>query len=102
LPANTPASFLIIGRACVPVGATAVTGNVTVVNETSSWAVFVGPLPTATPSTSTINFKAGDIRANGLTVALGVGGILSATYISTAGNTTDLVFDMTGYFVPAG
>ncbi|HEX7497273.1 MAG TPA: hypothetical protein VF344_02265, partial [Candidatus Limnocylindrales bacterium] len=72
----------------------------TVVGETNSWAVFVGPNPSATPSTSTINFNRGDIKANGLTVALGAGGTLSATYMSTPGNTTDLVFDVTGYYVP--
>jgi hypothetical protein len=61
----------------------------------------VGPVPTASPTTSTINFLKGDIKANGLTVALGSGGTLSVTYMSTTGQTTDLVFDVTGYFVPS-
>jgi hypothetical protein len=98
LSANTPATFAVTGRGSVPVGATAVTGNLTVVNETSSWAVYLGPYPIASPTSSTINFTAGDILANGLAVALSPAGTLSATYISTAGNTTDLVFDVTGYF----
>jgi hypothetical protein len=42
----------------------------------------------------------GQIVGNGLTVALGSGGTLSATYMSTAGNKTDLVFDVSGYFAP--
>jgi hypothetical protein len=100
LLANTPATFGVAGRGAVPVYAGAVTGNVTVVNETNSWAVFLGPDPTPAPGTSTINFETGQVKGNGLTVALGAGGTLSATYISTAGNTTDLVFDVTGYFVP--
>jgi len=54
----------------------------------------------AYPSVSTINFVKGDIIANGVTVALGVGGTLSATYMAFAGNTTNLVFDVTGYFTP--
>jgi hypothetical protein len=33
-------------------------------------------------------------------VALGSGGTLAATYISSPGQTTSLVFDVTGYFVP--
>jgi hypothetical protein len=74
--------------------------NVTVVNETYGYAVFVAPVPTASASTSTLNFNTGDIASNGLTVALGSGGTLSATYMSSAGNTTDLIFDVTGYFVP--
>jgi hypothetical protein len=100
LSANTPATFQVSGRSGVPAGATAVTGNVTVVNETSAWAVYLGPDPIASPASSTINFKAGDTLANGLAVALSPAGTLSATYISTAGNTTDLVFDVTGYFTP--
>jgi hypothetical protein len=98
LTANTPVTFQITGRGGVPAGATAVTANVTIVGETASWAVYVGPNPTASPGTSTLNFNAGDIKANNLTVALGSGGTLSATYISTAGNTTDLVLDVTGYY----
>jgi hypothetical protein len=102
--AGSPASFNVAGRGVIPGTASAVTGNVTVVNETSSWAVFLGPNPTASPSTSTINFSKGDVKGNGLTVALagsGAGpGTLSATYMSTPGNTTDLVFDVTGYFGP--
>jgi hypothetical protein len=100
LSANTPAIFQVATRGGVPSSATGVTGNVTVVNETSSWAVFVGPIPSTNPSTSTVNFSKGDIASNGLTVALGSGGTLSATYMSFPGNTTDLIFDVTGYFVP--
>jgi hypothetical protein len=98
--AGVPRSFAVAGRGGVPTNATGVTGTATVVNETFSWAIFLGPSPTANPSTSTINFVAGDVRSNGLTVALGSDGSLSATYMSTPGNTTDLVFDVTGYFVP--
>jgi hypothetical protein len=98
LTANTPRSFQITGRGGVPSNATAVTGNVTVVNETNAWAIYLGPAPLTAPKSSTINFVTGEIKANGLTVALGAGGKLSATYISTTGNTTDLVFDVTGYY----
>jgi hypothetical protein len=100
LSANTPATFSVAGRGGVPQDAAAVTGNVTVVNETAGWAVFLGPVPIASPTTSTINFLKGQIVGNGLTVALGSGGTLSATYMSTAGNKTDLVFDVSGYFAP--
>jgi hypothetical protein len=100
ITANLPATFAVAGRSNIPTSALAVTGNVTVVDETNAWAVFLGPDPTAAPAASTINFNVGDVKGNGLTVALGSGGHLSATYISTPGNTTDLVFDVTGYFVP--
>jgi hypothetical protein len=104
LKANTPATFYVTAAnrpgSPIPAGATAVTGNVTVVNETFAWAIFLGPDPTAAPGTSTINFVKGDIKGNNLTVALGAGGSLSATYVSNPGNTTDLVFDVTGYYTP--
>ena len=98
LSANAPATFQITGRGGIPAGATAITGNVTVTDETDSWAIFVGPIPIVHPASSTLNFVAGDIRANGLTVALGAGGKLSATYMARDGATTDLVVDVTGYF----
>ena len=100
LVANTPQAFQVTTRNGIPAGATAVTGNLTVVNETSSWAVYLGPYSIAKPTTSTVNFEKGDITANGVTIGLSATGTLSATYISTAGNTTDLVFDVTGYFTP--
>jgi hypothetical protein len=84
----------------VPYNATAVTGNLTVTDATSGWAIFLGPNATYSPTSSTINFNGGQTLANGVTVALSASGSLSATYISTAGNTTDLVFDVTGYFTP--
>jgi hypothetical protein len=99
LVANTPATFQIGGRGGIPTSATAVTGNLTVVNPSFAWAVYLGPSPVAYPTTSALNFVAGDVKANGVTVALGSGGTLSATYMSLPGNTTDLVFDVTGYYL---
>ncbi|HEX7490890.1 MAG TPA: right-handed parallel beta-helix repeat-containing protein [Candidatus Limnocylindrales bacterium] len=107
LQANTPACFQIAGRDVIPAGATAVTGNLTVTDETEMWAVYLGPDPIAYPSTSTLNFRKGDVTPNGVTVALGTGspgsgpaGYLCATYMSGQGNTTALVFDATGFFTP--
>jgi hypothetical protein len=100
LAANTPATFAVAGAGGVPAAATGVTGNLTVVNETAGWAAYVGPAPIANPPTSTINFLAGQIAGNGVTVALGPGGTLSATYMSNPGNRTDLVFDVSGYYAP--
>ena len=50
---------------------------------------------------ATLNFPLGDNRANGVTAPLGAGGVLWITYVgSVGGATTDLLFDVTGYFVP--
>ena len=99
--ANTPRSFQVTGRGGVPANAVGVTGNFTVTNQTVAGAAFLGPNSTPNPSTSTLNFPLADTRANGVTLALGAGGTLSATYIAASGS-TDFIFDVTGYFVPTG
>ena len=98
--ANSPISFQVTGRGNVPDGSAAVSANATIVNETTHGALFIGPVANNAPLTSSLNFAAGDIRGNGLTVLLGDGGILTATYMAGSGNRTDLVVDVTGYFAP--
>ena len=65
----------------VPADAVAVTGNVTVVGQKRAGFVTVAPALTTgvQPPTSTLNFLLGDIRANGVTGALGAGGTLDFT-----------------------
>ena len=96
--ANVPRAFLIANRGGVPWCATAVTGNITVTDATAAWAVYLGPTSQAAPTSSTVNFTKGQTVANNLTVQLSPTGYLWATYISTTGNTADLVFDVTGYY----
>ena len=98
--ANAARTFQVAGRGGVPAGAVAVTGNLTVTQQTGAGYLFLGPVPTGAPTSSTLNFPTGDNRANGVTVALGAGGTLSATYASSAGRTAHVVFDVTGYFTP--
>jgi subtilisin family serine protease len=98
---GVPRTFQITGAGGVPAEATAVTGNLTVTGMTAAGFVFLGPYPMANPPSSTLNFPVGDNRANGVTVALGAGGTLSATFNGpSAGHSTHLIFDVTGYFVP--
>jgi hypothetical protein len=109
LVSNSPASFQVTNRLPgdqlrnVPPSATAVTGNLTVVGQTAKGYLSLTPkAPVGVPDTSTLNFPVDDIRANGVTVALGPGGVLWVTFVGWAGNTTDVVFDVTGYYVPDG
>ena len=94
--ANTPRNFVVADGTPVPTDAVAVTGNLTVTGQTKAGYVVLAPAAGAT--TSSLNFPKGDTRANGVTVALGPGGRLNATYVATAGATTHLIFDVTGYF----
>jgi spore germination protein YaaH len=98
---KTVATFGVVGFAGVPAGATAVTGNVTVVGPASAGYVVVAPTidPATTPLTSTINFPAGDTRANNVVVRLS-GGKLQAEYVGKKGTSVQFLFDVTGYFVP--
>ena len=94
-------TFAVAGQGGVPLDAVAVTGNLTVTGQTAAGYVALTPDPTNSPGTSTLNFPLGDNRANGVTVALSGTGGLSATFVgSSGGATTDLLFDVTGYFVP--
>jgi len=97
--AGVARTFQVTGRGGVPANAIAVSGNLTVTGQTAAGYVYLGPLPTPSPSSSTLNFPLGDDRANAVTVALSPTGSLSATYAAAAGS-TQLVFDVTGYFVP--
>ncbi len=91
------------GDSGIPVDAVAVTGNVTVTQQTSDGYIYVGPVATDAPTSSNLNFPVGDDRANAVTVELGAGGTLSATYAApTPGQTAQIVFDATGYFEPNG
>jgi hypothetical protein len=55
------------------------------------------PLATNTPSTSTLNFPLGDIRANGVTGPLSGAGGVGLVFKATSGS-THLLLDLTGYF----
>lgn len=83
-------------------GIVAVTGNITVVRPSAKGYVTLGPDPTDTPGQSTINFKAGDIRANNVVVPVNPDGTLSAVYIGSANATLNLVLDISGYFTASG
>ena len=96
---GTPRTWSIAGRGGIPTNATAITGNLTVTGQTSGGYVAVGPVSTARPTTSTLNFPLGDTRANGLTVKLATNGTLSAVYVAGAGKTTHILLDVTGYYV---
>ena len=98
--AHAPRTFQVAGVGGVPANAVAVTGSLAVTGQTGPGFVYLGPDPVAQPTSSTVNFPSADTRATGVTVALGPGGTLSATF-GYAGS-THLVFDVTGYFVPDG
>jgi hypothetical protein len=93
-------TFTVRGHGGVPSNAIAVTGNLTVTQQTSLGYLFIGPVAMNNPTSSTLNFPLGDDRANAVTVALSATGTLSVTYVAVPGATAQVIFDVTGYFTP--
>ncbi len=88
----------------VPSGATGVMLNVTVVNPSADGFVSVRPATaTGAPTTSSLNFTAGDIVPNAVTVQLPTSGSdngkIEITYdaFGAVGPTTDILVDVVGY-----
>ena len=104
--ANTGRTFQVTGRTPsnaatnVPSGAIAVTGNLTITDQSAAGHLVLTPTRQDSPSTASIYVPKGDIRATGITMMLSPDGTLSATFVSTAKATTSVVFDVTGYFLP--
>jgi hypothetical protein len=91
-------------QTAVPIGATGVLLNVTVVGPTANGFLSVRPGDaTGAPSTSSLNFDAGDIVPNSVQVGLPTvganAGQIDITYdaFGTAGPRTDVLVDVVGY-----
>ena len=96
---STPGSVTVVGSGGVAGDAVALTGNLTVVGQTRRGYASLTPTPVAAPGTSTVNFPAGQARANGVITRLDPGtGQVSLTYKAARGATTHLLLDVTGYF----
>ena len=101
LHTGLPKTFAVAGVGGIPANAVAITGNLATVGSTTGGYFALTTTPTAHPATSTLNFPRADVRANGVVMPLTGGGI-SVVYISSAGATADIVFDVTGFFTADG
>ncbi len=98
---------LQVTGAAVPAGATGVLLNVTVVTPTANGFLSVRPGDAAgAPSTSSLNFNAGDLIPNSVQVGLPTAGAnagkIDITYdaYGATGPTTDVLIDVVGYTLP--
>jgi hypothetical protein len=82
----------------VPTGAVAVTGNITITGQTAAGVVALGPTMTAVGDTTTVNFSALGNRACNVTIGLGPNGTLQAVFRGPTAASTNVIFDVTGYF----
>jgi hypothetical protein len=97
LSAGTTRVFGLGGSCGLPATARAGAFNVTVAGATTGGFLTAYPTGSSPPVASTINFAAGQTRANNALLSLGVAGNLSVTCGIPSG-TVHLVIDVTGYF----
>ena len=92
--ANDERSLVVTGASGVPATASAVVMNVTVVDSSAESFLTVYPGPTK-PNASNLNFGAGQIIPNLVTVRVGPGGVV---WFATAVGATHVVADVVGYY----
>jgi glucose/arabinose dehydrogenase len=97
LAAGASRTFVVAGQCGVPVTARAIAVNVTVTTPGADGFVTVYPASQAAPPTSTLNFRAGQTRANNAIVALGGSGDVRVLDGQPAGS-VHFILDVTGYF----
>jgi pseudomonalisin len=100
-PALQPGSlrtFAVIGACGVPPTAAAISVNVTITGPTAGGYLTLAPGGQALPLTSTINFRAGQTRANN--AVLGLARDASGTFVVLDGSagTVNFILDVNGYF----
>jgi hypothetical protein len=89
----------------VPAGATGIVANVTVVNPSTLGFVAVRPGDaTGLPQTSSLNFAAGEVVPNSVTVEIPTAGEAAGTidiafHGTDAAATTDVLIDIVGYYL---
>jgi hypothetical protein len=96
--AGTSRDFAIPNGACgVPASAQAYSVNVGVVPQGRLGFLTVWPAENERPTASTLNSWDGRVKSNGAIIPAGTGGAISVF----ASDTTHVVLDINGYFVPA-
>jgi hypothetical protein len=87
----------------IPPQAQALAYNLTIVRQGYAGHVVLYPSDVQMPSTSSLNFAASQVVANGGIVGLNLAPQMAVTLVmggAPLGATADLIFDVTGYFAP--
>ena len=89
----------LTGTPCgIPSGATSVSVNLTVTQETAPGYLTIYPADETQPLTSNINFKVGPSRANNAILDLSSDGTGSVNVFNGSGGTVHVILDVNGYF----
>jgi subtilisin family serine protease len=91
-------SIQVAGGCGIPPTARAVSVNVTIVGPTGAGHLALYPGDEAPPLTSSLNFQAGQTRANNAFLKLGGAGSLAALASMPGGGQVHVIVDVNGYF----
>ncbi len=97
LAAGSVRTFPVAGRCGIPASASAVVVNLVAVQPTNDGDLRVYPAAQPAPLASSINFRAGLVRANNASVPLGASGQLSVQCDMPSGG-SHFLFDVYGYY----
>lgn len=97
LPGLTSRTFVLAGPCGIPPEADAVAINVTVTQPTAGGHLTIYPAGVPLPVASTINYSAGQTRANNAIVPLGTNDSL-VVFSGQPSGTTHFLIDVVGYF----
>jgi hypothetical protein len=97
LAANADRTFVVTGQCGIPSTATAVSFNFTITQPTGQGDLRVFPAGGGLPLVSTLNWRAGQTRANNAVVGVGASGDITV-HPDLAGGTVHLIIDVNGYF----
>ena len=97
LAAGADRTFTVRGTCGIPATAGAISVNVTVTQGTAAGDLRLRPGGTPLPLVSTINYGAGQTRANNATVLLGPGGTVTVRSAQATG-TVHFLLDVNGYY----
>jgi hypothetical protein len=96
LAAGASRTFAVAGNCGIPADASAIVVNAVIIQPSAACFLSVFPGGQSGPATSTLNARAGQVRANNAIVALGPSGDLTA-FLGQAAGSAGLVIDVSGY-----
>ncbi len=97
LSAGGARTFVITGQCGIPSSALSVSVNVTITGPTSGGFLTIYPAGSPVPPTSSINYAAGQTRANNAVSSLGPAGDITVACGPPSG-TVHFILDVTGFF----
>jgi hypothetical protein len=98
LAAQSPRLFALGGHCSVPITAKAVSLNVVVTLPGADGNLRLYPGGLSLPLVSTLNYSAGQTRANNAVISLSAAGEIAAFAGQPAGTTVEVIIDVNGYF----